>query len=558
MTCTVTRLAPFNTRKKRWSTAVVLLVAATAGWANVLTLQAADNWRAKANPNGSDLFFTRGEIPELRIEIADSELQKLRQENRKYVKATLTENGKQVYPDVGIKLKGAAGSFRGENDRPALTINVDKFASKDAQAPSKSFHAIDKFHLNNSVQDHSYLNERICSELFLAAGVPAARVTHARVWLNNRDLGLYVLKEGFDTTFLKRHFADPKGNLYDGGFLQEIDVKLEKDTGDGPDDHRDLAALVQACRNPKLEERWPQIVERLNVDQFLTFMALEILTCHWDGYCRNRNNYRVYFDPTTKQAHFLPHGMDQMFNDPGASIQDRGGALVPQAVLQNPDWYATYRQRIRDLQPLFSADKLLKRVDEAAYRLKPVLMKMHPDRAREHADRVRELKAQLTARTNSIREQIRAEPVPLAFNAQGEASLADWSEKIETPGAKLELQTPTDQPRLLVIDAAQLTNCVASWRTSVMLAPGRYKFQGRAKGFDIQATESGSGRGAGLRISGGQRTNQLSGNTDWTALEFSLDVDSLKKVELVAELRASKGRVAFDADSLKLVKVKSP
>lgn len=540
----------------RWPAAVVFVVAVIVSFTNTGLLQSADNWRAKSNPNESDLFFLRGEIPELRIEVAEPELQKLRQENRKYVKATLTENGKQVFSEVGIKLKGAAGSFRGIDDRPALTINIDKFANHDGLR--KSFHALDKFHLNNSVQDNTYLNERICSELFLAAKVPAARVTHARVWLNNRDLGLYVLKEGFDTTLLKRHFADPKGNLYDGGFLQEIDVKLEKDTGDGPDDHSDLAALVQACRNPKPEERWPQIAERLNVDQFLTFMALEILTCHWDGYCRNRNNYRVYFDPISKQAHFLPHGMDQMFNDAGASIQDRGGALVPQSVLQNPDWYATYRQRIRELQPLFSPDKLLKQVDEAAYRLRPVLMKMHPDRAREHADRVRELKARLTARVNSMREQIRAEPVPLVFNAQGEATLADWYEKIETAGAKLEQQAPAGQPRVLSIDAAQLSNCAASWRASVMLGPGRYKFQGRAKGVDIQPTGGGSGQGAGLRLSGGTRTNQLSGSTDWTTMEFPFEVDSLKKVELVAELRATKGRVLFDVESLKLVKVKMP
>lgn len=533
-----------------WAFIAIILLAGNA------RLRAADDWRAKANPNESDLYFARGEISELRIEIADPDLQKLRQDNRKYVKAALTENGKHVFSDVGIKLKGAAGSFRGIDDRPALTINIDKFASKDQ--PRKLFHALDKFHLNNSVQDNSYLNERICSELFLAAGAPAARVTHARVWLNNRDLGLYVLKEGFDSTFLKRHFADPKGNLYDGGFLQEIDVKLEKDTGNGPDDHSDLAALVQACRNPKPEERWPQISERLNIDQFLTFMALEILTCHWDGYCRNRNNYRVYFDPITKQAHFLPHGMDQMFNDPGASIQDRGGALVPQTVLQNPEWYATYRQRIRDLQPLFAADKLVKRVDEVAYRLRPVLLKMHPDRAREHADRVRELKARLTARANSIREQIRAEPIPLAFNTKGEASLTDWSEKIETPGAKLEQTSLTGEPRELVIDALQLANCVASWRTSVMLGPGRYTFQGRAKSIDIQPLENGPGRGAGLRVSGGQRMNQLSGNMDWTKLEHSFDVDGLKKIELVAELRATKGRVVFDADSLKIVKLKTP
>jgi hypothetical protein len=65
---------------------------------------------------------------------------------------------------------------------------------------------LDKIHLNNSVQDRSYLTEILCGDLFLAAGVPAARGTHARVFLNGRDLGLYGLKEGFDQSFLRRHF----------------------------------------------------------------------------------------------------------------------------------------------------------------------------------------------------------------------------------------------------------------------------------------------------------------------------------------------------------------
>jgi len=515
---------------------------------------AAENWRAPHKSNASDKFFTRRDIPDLRIEIAEPELQKLRQDNRKYVKAKLTENDREVYPEIGIKLKGAAGSFRGVDDRPALTINIDKFSSK--KSDKKSFHGLDKFHLNNSVQDGTYLSELVCSELFLAAGVPAARVSHARVWLNNRDLGLYVLKEGFDETFLKRHFVAPGGNLYDGGFLQEIEAALEKDTGDGPDDRSDLKELAQALRHPKPDERWKLIEQRLNIDQFLTFMAMEVMTCHWDGYVRNRNNYRVYFDPATKQAFFFPHGMDQMFGDTNASLQDRGGSLVSQTLLQNGDWYTAYRLKQRELQALFDPDRTHRIVNEAEYRLRPVLMKIHPDRAREMSDRAREMRDRLTARALSIRDQIRAEPLPLLFNAQGEALVTDWVEKVESGSAKLQRQVVAGQPTVLSIEVPPGQSVVASWRTGVLLPQGRYKLVTRAKTLDVQAIESPSGKGAGLRISGGTRMNQLIGSSDWTVLEHQFDVDSLKRVEVVAELRATKGQVLFDEGSLKIVKVK--
>ena len=54
------------------------------------------------------------------------------------------------------------------------------------------------------------------------------RGTHAIVEIAERKMGLYVVKEGFDTYFLKRHFGTAAGTLYDGGFLQEIDQKLKK------------------------------------------------------------------------------------------------------------------------------------------------------------------------------------------------------------------------------------------------------------------------------------------------------------------------------------------
>src|SRR5687768_14700595 len=118
----------------------------------------------------SDAFFTNGTIPYLKIEITGTNLANLRRENRKSVRAKLID-GDKVYEDVGIHLKGAAGSFRPLEDKPALTLNMDKFKY------GQDFHGLDKFHLNNSVQDPSYMTELICGELFRAAGVPATRVT---------------------------------------------------------------------------------------------------------------------------------------------------------------------------------------------------------------------------------------------------------------------------------------------------------------------------------------------------------------------------------------------
>jgi hypothetical protein len=65
-------------------------------------------------------------------------------------------------------------------------------------------------------------------------------VTHARVSLNGRDPGLYVLKEGHDKRFLRRSFDDPTGTYYDG-FCLDIDGGLERDEGKGPADGADLA-----------------------------------------------------------------------------------------------------------------------------------------------------------------------------------------------------------------------------------------------------------------------------------------------------------------------------
>src|SRR5689334_17708365 len=219
-------------RARQWMTLAALLLAGLPG-------------RSWANPKAdaeAEAFFKAGKVVELLIELGPKELDALRREPRKYVKATLKE-GDAVYKEIGIHVKGAAGSFRGIDDKPGLTLNMDKFKG------DKLFHGMDKWHLANSVQDPSYLSELICGELFRAAGVPASRVHHAVVTINGRKRGLYYLKEGYDRHFLRLHFKSTQGNLYDGGFLREIDQPLQLLAGrNDVKDRADLKALTAACR----------------------------------------------------------------------------------------------------------------------------------------------------------------------------------------------------------------------------------------------------------------------------------------------------------------------
>jgi len=336
----------------------------------------------------SDRLFSPGIMPRIAITIDAAGWRSLEGNPRDYVEATVEADG-ETFERVGIHLKGAAGSFRHISSNPALTLKFNEFV------PGQKFHGLRKLHLNNSVQDETYLNEIIASELFLAAGVPTTRATHARVTLNGRDLGLYVLKEAFDRRFLRRHFRDDSGNLYDGGFCQDIHEGLENDTHRDSRDRSDLRALRQAAETSDLEDRWRRLAEVLDVERFLSFMALEVLLWDWDGYPMKPNNYRIYHDPESDRLVFFPHGMDQLFERPDGPILPHMGGLVARALVETPAGRARYLERLREiLDTLFLPDAIDRRILEVRDRL------LSPAR-------VRGLSGGLDQRIEWLRERIR-------------------------------------------------------------------------------------------------------------------------------------------------------
>ena len=502
------------------------------------------------------------------------------QQKKTKVRATVRE-GRMLYTNVTVQLKGT-GTFRSISQQPSLTLN---FASL---APAQRFHGLGKISLNNSVQDPTCLNEKLSRELFTRAGVPVPRADHALVTLNGRDLGLYVLLEGVDKRFLKRHFKQTGGNVYDGGFLQDIDQPLQLNSGRKINDYSGLRRLVLAAREPDPNRRFAALEKALDVERFVSMIAMEAILCHWDSYSMNRSNYRVYHDPTTDKLVFIPHGMDRVL---GGFKQNLDLALIPpmqgiaaRALISTPEGRRRYLERIGTLfTNVFQPEVVCRWVREIDRKIAGAL----PDPGRRWPVQIRDplwdvqtsgnhprdvdaLCRRITIRAEDLSHQftLPAEswaPAPVVkFNSAGVAAITNW-----TPRA-MYLRPPAIH-QTTVRDGRQI------WRITtpdfgaigcrVSLTSGKYRLAGRIKSPAGKSVPNVILRYSGNRF-GAMRMSEyvLRANSpaaDWQEMAFDFQVAegaAPEEIELLCEVLGqprtgqTSGEIWFDLSACRLLK----
>ena len=356
--------------------------------------------KEKKNSSGTDELFSDAKILHVKIEIPPAGLAALKSEPRKYVKATVRE-GDKVYADIGLRLKGN-GTFQPMEKKPSLALKFNEFTS------GVKFHGHGKIFLNNSLQDGSYMSEAIGGQIFRAADVPASKVTFARVELNGRDVGLYVLAEAVNHDFLSQYFKKTKGNLYEGT-NSDVTDRLEQDSGETSKDQADLKALANAAKETDPAQRWKKLGSVLDLERFISFAAVEVLTWHRDGYSMDKNNYRLYHDPASGQMVFIPHGLDQLFSKPSGALVPEWKGLVAKAVLETPDGQRRFRERIyKLLGTAFKADALHAQITQLAGTIRPGLTKESETKAFDTA--VAQLKDRISQRARFLEEELKKGP----------------------------------------------------------------------------------------------------------------------------------------------------
>ena len=483
-------------------------------------------------------FFNEPTLRTFHFEVSEAALNQLRQNPKTYVSGTVRE-GEHVMTNVAIRLRGH-GSFRSLAERPSFAIKFDEFVT------NQSYRGLSKLMFNNSVQDETCFAEFISTDLFRRAGVPAARVTHARALLNGRDLGAYVVIEAMNKDFLKRHFGSGKGNLYEA-HLTDSDVALQQDNG-VRGDQADLRKLYQVCSITNANERWRELQKVLDVDRFVSFAAMEMLTAHWDGYVMHTNNYRIYHDPKSDRFVFIPHGMDWTFLRPTLSIQSPLKTIVGRAVLDTPEGKALYQARVGSLfTNAFQVPALNSRIEAQLVKIRSGDLSANELARLERGAAL--MRERILIRTTSAANELGGvRPVPLTFDTNNLARLTNWRADLDGGTGAVDRVTLADRPALHISAGGVHTH--ASWRSLVYLARGSYRYEGRLR---IDATNAFV---AMLRISGPSTATVWQSPTDWRELTYDFRItDEGADVEFVCDFSGERGDAWFDLDSLRVRRI---
>jgi len=344
----------------------------------LLGLSAADTRCQPAAAAGADAFDPN-RVVEVRIELAPADWDVLRQEGRGLAmtwsgqsrdfsfttfRSAVTVDGEPIH-DVGVRKKGYLGSL--STVRPSLKLDFGEFVK------GRSWRGMRRLTLNNDRQDTSHTHQMMAYALFRKAGCPAPRVGFAHVTVNGKDLGIYSSVENVDPSFLARHFEDGSGNLYEGqlvdfaeGFLPRFELKTNKSAS--KTDRSDLERVVQALKtdDAHLKGALEKVVD---LDAFLSFWAMEVITGHWDGYAGDKNNYYLYRDPGTGLFRFIPWGTDGAFTSkhsflPSCPDSVYAWSLLTNRLYNHPATRRLYHARLRSLlDEVWDETALLAEVD---------------------------------------------------------------------------------------------------------------------------------------------------------------------------------------------------
>lgn len=397
-----------------------LLLCAAALLAGVVAIS------AQSRTLTADDLFDDTRLHDVWIRISDADLQQLleRFEDNTYYRVGLEWRGLKV-ADVGIRSRGRATR---SNQKPGLQVDFNRYR------PEQEFLGLKQLVLDNVWHDESMMRERLSMLLFRKMGVPAPREAHARVYLGEaREFrGVYAIVEDIDERFVKRHFGEDDGYLFefervDGYHFEKLDDvaeyarRFEPQTREKDDPAvlfgpiRDMVGVINSSAPDALPDA---IAPYLDLDRFLTFVAVTNYLAVWDSYIGDIGmaNFSLYRYRNSTRTEFIPWDQDNAFASPDWTPW----WSVQRNVLLRKLWTHTptrerYLQKLLDVAA--AADGWLEREVEREYQQIRAAVLADPKKyrtnaqfegtvgelrrfARNRSRRVRELVAQAKANPN--------------------------------------------------------------------------------------------------------------------------------------------------------------
>ena len=239
------------------------------------------------------------------------------------VPAQLRFDGKD-WGAVAIRYKGNS-SYRGARSDLKRSIKLDF----NVPGRHRRFFGMSKLNLNNNAFDASEMRETLAYDVFRRAGVPAPRTAFARVFITvpgqyrREYAGLFTVVEQIDQKFFVERWKHkvglllkPEGlsglpdlgedwNSYAASYSSKIAAKA--------DDAQRFMAFAHFVDHASEPDFAAHIGDYLDVEEFLRFLAVEVVTVNSDSPLAMNHNYYLTVRPGTHKVVWVPWDMNMAF-----------------------------------------------------------------------------------------------------------------------------------------------------------------------------------------------------------------------------------------------------
>src|SRR6056297_498881 len=285
--------------------------------------------------------------------------------------APLPENPYNWYPadveingirinHIGVRNRGFMGSLY--SSEPPFKLQLDRYI------PGQNFFSVKDITVSNSAGDIIRFRTHLVYDLFEAAGFPAPRSSVAYVSLNGQFLGVSVNIEPIKKPFLMRCFGNDEGSLYEGAkyadFLQDRLNRFESKTSHTDINKEPIKQLVKVLEMPD-DQLVDELSQVLDIDRYLTFLAVNYIANNSDAYNDAQNNFYVYFNPDDKnKATLIPWGADKGFGNYNIPFFNHFQAEIPRRISRIPQLNEKMEQELlRVINEVWVEEEIINKID---------------------------------------------------------------------------------------------------------------------------------------------------------------------------------------------------
>lgn len=210
----------------------------------------------------------------------------------------------EEFKNVGIRAKGNNSRRLVEkygHNRYSLKLEFDHYTYG-------SYYGLDKFSLDSSFQDNSYMKTWITYDMMEHMGVPTPLCSYTWVKVNGEDWGLFLAIEEPEEAFAKRNWGEDYGQLYKPDYKnlddENADVALRY-TDDNFESYDNIFRYAKFDINDldktrlieslKILSTGENLETAINVDEVLRYFTVQSFVVNLDSYLgKTGHNYFLY------------------------------------------------------------------------------------------------------------------------------------------------------------------------------------------------------------------------------------------------------------------------